>query len=290
MIGGSITLLLYLVVFYSAIFVAVYSEPILFSVTCDEGINDVDRAKIYFMPNPSLPIEKAYSVYVVNEDCYKCAWRFLGNFTSPNLQCYSMWTPFSWTISLVDSTNSNNLITLQEQDYLFGDGGEYHFDTNGNTLSITETKTPVNSLEPLWAMIGVLAGIAILSYLIPYLWAKYKEQHRDDIFFAATGTTNKPFAHDESTMESGQSDPLLTGDGKTAAATTPASAKAAAPGTTNTIATPTTSSKKKRLQSLDTFRGIALLLMIFVNYGGGGYWFFEHASWNGLTIAGKFVS
>ncbi|KAJ1142351.1 hypothetical protein NDU88_008677, partial [Pleurodeles waltl] len=29
----------------------------------------------------------------------------------------------------------------------------------------------------------------------------------------------------------------------------------------------------------------ALTVMVFVNYGGGGYWFFEHAPWNGLTIA-----
>ncbi len=25
--------------------------------------------------------------------------------------------------------------------------------------------------------------------------------------------------------------------------------------------------------------------MIFVNYGGGGYWFFQHSFWNGLTVA-----
>ena len=25
--------------------------------------------------------------------------------------------------------------------------------------------------------------------------------------------------------------------------------------------------------------------MIFVNYGGGGYWFFNHSKWNGLTVA-----
>jgi heparan-alpha-glucosaminide N-acetyltransferase len=25
--------------------------------------------------------------------------------------------------------------------------------------------------------------------------------------------------------------------------------------------------------------------MIFVNYGGGGYWFLDHAPWNGLTFA-----
>ncbi|XP_060096966.1 heparan-alpha-glucosaminide N-acetyltransferase-like [Heteronotia binoei] len=43
--------------------------------------------------------------------------------------------------------------------------------------------------------------------------------------------------------------------------------------------------KRRRLLSLDTFRGLSLTLMIFVNYGGGGYWFFEHAAWNGLTVA-----
>ena len=25
--------------------------------------------------------------------------------------------------------------------------------------------------------------------------------------------------------------------------------------------------------------------MIFVNYGGGGYWFFSHSRWHGLTVA-----
>ncbi|XP_069781944.1 heparan-alpha-glucosaminide N-acetyltransferase isoform X2 [Narcine bancroftii] len=40
-----------------------------------------------------------------------------------------------------------------------------------------------------------------------------------------------------------------------------------------------------RLRSLDTLRGLALVIMIFVNYGGGRYWFFKHESWNGLTVA-----
>ncbi|TMS36080.1 hypothetical protein L596_003337 [Steinernema carpocapsae] len=41
----------------------------------------------------------------------------------------------------------------------------------------------------------------------------------------------------------------------------------------------------KRLKSLDTFRGITICFMIFVNYGGGGYWFFKHSPWDGLTVA-----
>lgn len=40
-----------------------------------------------------------------------------------------------------------------------------------------------------------------------------------------------------------------------------------------------------RVRSIDTFRGIAILLMIFVNNGGGKYVFFNHTPWNGLTVA-----
>lgn len=43
--------------------------------------------------------------------------------------------------------------------------------------------------------------------------------------------------------------------------------------------------KKRRLRSLDTFRGLSITIMIFVNYGGGNYQFFHHALWNGLTVA-----
>ncbi|GFY54741.1 heparan-alpha-glucosaminide N-acetyltransferase [Trichonephila inaurata madagascariensis] len=42
---------------------------------------------------------------------------------------------------------------------------------------------------------------------------------------------------------------------------------------------------QNRLRSLDTVRGISIVVMIFVNYGGGRYWYFEHAHWNGLTVA-----
>ena len=41
----------------------------------------------------------------------------------------------------------------------------------------------------------------------------------------------------------------------------------------------------KRVLAIDAFRGLALCIMIFVNYGGGGYWFLSHSTWNGLTIA-----
>ena len=45
------------------------------------------------------------------------------------------------------------------------------------------------------------------------------------------------------------------------------------------------SQTKSRVRSVDTFRGITIALMIFVNDGAGGYWFLEHAAWNGLQPA-----
>ena len=48
---------------------------------------------------------------------------------------------------------------------------------------------------------------------------------------------------------------------------------------------PEDSKVKARVRSVDVFRGITIALMIFVNDGAGGYWFFEHAKWNGLLVA-----
>jgi heparan-alpha-glucosaminide N-acetyltransferase len=50
-------------------------------------------------------------------------------------------------------------------------------------------------------------------------------------------------------------------------------------------APPITSKQRQRLRSLDTFRGISIVVMIFVNDRGGDYFFFEHATWDGLYVA-----
>ncbi|NWS69644.1 HGNAT acetyltransferase, partial [Crotophaga sulcirostris] len=60
-------------------------------------------------------------------------------------------------------------------------------------------------------------------------------------------------------------------------------------GTPNTTDSPSSgptprllsATSRQRLRSLDTFRGLSLIIMVFVNYGGGKYWFFKHEGWNG---------
>uniref|UniRef100_A0A914DJA9 Heparan-alpha-glucosaminide N-acetyltransferase catalytic domain-containing protein n=1 Tax=Acrobeloides nanus TaxID=290746 RepID=A0A914DJA9_9BILA len=43
--------------------------------------------------------------------------------------------------------------------------------------------------------------------------------------------------------------------------------------------------KSTRLKSLDCFRGITILMMIFANRGSGGYYYLNHAPWEGLHFA-----
>jgi len=43
--------------------------------------------------------------------------------------------------------------------------------------------------------------------------------------------------------------------------------------------------RAERVLAIDTFRGISLCIMIFVNAHGGDYYYLNHSKWNGLTVA-----
>lgn len=59
-----------------------------------------------------------------------------------------------------------------------------------------------------------------------------------------------------------------------------------APGAAAKLAATTKPRSSGRIRSIDAFRGFCLCIMIFVNYGGGGYsGMFDHSRWNGLTVA-----
>lgn len=72
---------------------------------------------------------------------------------------------------------------------------------------------------------------------------------------------------------------------------TPSASAAAASGatatSTQTAAAAIIAQKKisSRLCSLDAFRGLAIVTMVFANAGCGKYYWIEHATWNGIHAA-----
>ncbi|XP_077206986.1 heparan-alpha-glucosaminide N-acetyltransferase-like isoform X2 [Paroedura picta] len=163
-------------------------------------------------------------------------------------------TRFPLAMDVFAGRDETNVVCRWQQSY--GEQGHYLVsvkrvpaEKNQTEVSCTRTvqKEPQNSYLPLWIAFAVLAAVTLLYFLGYYISMQQCTQER------CRWLPCKPTSHEPNS-----------------------------PDCSRPVAETT---KRRRLLSLDTFRGFSLTLMIFVNYGGGGYWFFEHAAWNGLTVA-----
>lgn len=119
---------------------------------------------------------------------------------------------------------------------------------SGINATFFELVPPARSWsKPLWVLLGVILGVIALYIIGNFLWNRFGSEVPQLFFFPRT---NFFFSK---TVVNPDSD-----DGKKVSS---------------------------RVMSLDTFRGLSIMIMIFVNYGGGGYWFFNHSFWDGLTVA-----
>lgn len=241
------------------------SEPAIQQLdSCSDDINEVDKAKLFFYQSN---LDIVYSVYAVNSQCYKCSKTLVASFSNSTDICVSIWTPFEWKLYLYSSTDPLD-IPIDEISKTFGDQAEYRISVENNQLNITETKSPYQTYQPLIIFIALLVFIAVVSFVYEPIWNYYNKTRSNSSEIDAK-VFNEIVYSQVNTLEQDSE----IGENKTRANITQNKIQ---PG-----------KSKERFKSLDTFRGLSLTLMIFVNYGGGGYWFFDHAPWNGLTLAGK---
>uniref|UniRef100_A0A8C4IPA7 Heparan-alpha-glucosaminide N-acetyltransferase n=1 Tax=Dicentrarchus labrax TaxID=13489 RepID=A0A8C4IPA7_DICLA len=201
----------------------------------------------------------------MSERCYQCLYQQLGVVPAGS----SPGQPGS--VDFVVSTQHE--ITLQlnstpvnlELPFHFGEHGNYSVwvknlnDSSVVNCSLVTHADPVNSYIPILVAFLIFAGLAVVSAIGKTILGLDAVK---GILFRISGTMET-----ERLINSELGSPGRTG----------------APLTDNILPPPP--SPSKRLRSLDTFRGISLVIMVFVNYGGGRYWFFRHESWNGLTVA-----
>lgn len=266
------------------------TQPSFYVMDCNDSINAIDRAKVFIEPTSST---NNLALYVVNEECYKCSKSFVGVFPAvgSSAYCVAFFTPFPWKMYLASQNDPATI--LNQKTYTFGDHGYYNIAIGDNSeLVVTETKAPENIMQPLLILIGVMIAVAFLSFTCPpfFDWLKTRHSKRNEeeylpVHLTAPGEENdislKQITGEEMKMSNNG-----VGNALTAALVPPLEKVHYQTSSAANKSVPKNQKKKlPRLQSLDTFRGISLTFMIFVNYGGGGYWFFEHAAWNGLTIA-----
>ena len=134
----------------------------------------------------------------------------------------------------------------------FGDRGVYKVAVTKTGLTVEEIAAPYNTWLPIlvagMVYLGAI-GIWIIGYFVVYKRLIVVRQQR-----------NK--ADDQVSL-------LVNDDA--------VKSKAAPERSTAAIKTGIIPRSGTRLQSVDTFRGMCLAIMIFVNYNGGSYWFFNHS-------------
>jgi heparan-alpha-glucosaminide N-acetyltransferase len=248
--------LLSLVSFYFLVLTSprVKSSGITRPVACGARLS-LDQAEVKYDSNNYTDID----LYAVNSQCYECSHSLVSQ--SDAFACASLWTPYKWNFKLVNSTSN---IVIASHDYQLGEHGRYLVKVDDYlSISVNEIEAPIDSNKPLWVLVGILIAVVIASYILPHLYTK--------VINESDSQGKKDIKTDD--LLPSLSDPLLSEDDKKSPEASAMKAKKAS------------QSVSSRLRSLDTFRGFSLYFMIFVNYGGGGYYFFEHADWNGLTFA-----
>ncbi|KAM7394189.1 hypothetical protein PAMP_021002 [Pampus punctatissimus] len=204
----------------------------------------------------------------MSERCYQCLYQPLGVVPAgpspgqPSSEEFIVSTQHELRLQLNSTTINLALCTVP---FHFGEQGNYSLwvknlnDSSVVNCSIVTDADPVNSYIPILVAFLIFAGLALVSAIGRIILGLDVVK---GILFRISGSM--------------ETERLINSE-------------LGSPGRTVAVVTdnilPPSPSPSKRLRSLDTFRGISLVIMVFVNYGGGRYWFFRHESWNGLTVA-----
>ncbi|XP_009305614.1 uncharacterized protein isoform X7 [Danio rerio] len=210
----------------------------------------MDEALIKF--HNELPYN--ISVYYTSDYCYKCLYQPLATLGigQSNISVIVS-TQFKLTLQITSIVGTANLCSLSQT---FEEAGHYSLWMRKQgllkdvTCSLTVDRSPNNAYLPLLAAFLILTFIAAFWVSLPYILRLRCSQRLKNRMCHHGSQNSMEMEEPNTEQQIDESKP-----------------------------------KSSRLKSLDTFRGFSLTVMVFVNYGGGGYWFFQHAPWNGLTVA-----
>lgn len=246
----------------------------------------IDRALIQF-DTAAVGME----LFATNSYCYKCSKSLIA---SESGSCAILFTPHEWSIYAVNNETKQVFAT---KEYTFGEHGEYIVSYSQGQLSVNEVKSPIDTYTPLYTVTGLVFALVLISLAYPALKAvrecrSVEEGAEDDMEsrFSMKSTSSQPLLRADKDRDSDggssrRSDGVVSQRGSTSAGVIfwphddtcgyvfDESILLGTGGTRDASLPP---KKSARVMSLDTFRGLTLFFMIFVNYGStaGTVWLF----------------
>ncbi|CAF1143960.1 unnamed protein product [Adineta steineri] len=219
------------------------------------------------------PIIFTYNVI----ECERCNFERLNDLIQPNTSyIVKINTVYAYDFRIVNETNET---VCQIKSYKFSEHGSYQF----------ESSCIINQIEEsgyYWLPVIIGMSIIFLFIIFTQIWHHISRSPRCARFLPSF--TQQELINKDSFIQLPRTPTTIVNDSNDdIIGTLSSSTELRLVGSTRLSNNSVRITKvlPKRLRSLDTFRGLSLMIMIFVNYGGGGYWFFKHSVWNGLTIA-----
>ncbi|CAH1793906.1 unnamed protein product [Owenia fusiformis] len=206
-----------------------------------------------------------FRVHWQSDVCDKCSLLHLMNVTMKKNRTKIISTQFPVTLQVDAISKANNKILACNLHVTLDEGGKYTLfvyntddtETNFTCNFMTDGDPPPDNRIPIFIALGILTGMALIWILLKYIY-NHQQIRKYLVCFETEHLINSDLGE-------------------------PTSGTVNTDGNSNKqIASPPA---RQRLRSLDAFRGLSLVLMIFVNYRGGYYWYFRHSRWNGLTLA-----
>jgi len=232
---------------------------------------EIDTARILFTGyNLSQPLQ----ISAISSQCYKCDFQNKGVISSAENTLILPKVDTRWPYLFFFQNNAANF----SQKFHFKEHGEYtanitQIRNDDFKVYFTLNNNPMDSIFPFLMFLATLVSMAILWPLFKCVFRACKgiSGSDKDYFIEMEEWEHKVDTLTRHSTHSTQNNGTLTSTNSSKENTQPGK--------------PQPKPKSKRLRSLDTFRGIAIVVMIFVNYSGGKYYYIDHSIWNGLTVA-----
>lgn len=216
--------------------------------------------------------EKILILNYKNKECYKCKYAELGQIKkSDNISIrLSTYYP-SYEFQVFNRlTNEPYCQDTLSKAFHFGENGTYSLEImNTNESRIECNFRTIQQAQNIYLPLIIAASsLLALAFLYAFLKFAYKKYYsRLSSSYANSRIVNTDFGT-----------PIITQDSSVSSSA-------------NYLLNEQDSLRLRqnrqstRIKSVDVLRGICLSIMIFVNFGAGGYSFLDHAVWNGLNLA-----
>ncbi|XP_075241526.1 heparan-alpha-glucosaminide N-acetyltransferase-like [Convolutriloba macropyga] len=273
----------------------VFSTAYPIATVANSSIELADEALIYQVAYDQLELCQSFAIKYKCRECEKCSWTDLDGTAA----AYFVSSRYHYDFSMTCTSNNNTNRTCKLENVHLQDGWTYFSTLVTNETALT-CEPLVKSFGPKGGRcIGLVYGLLLGGGLI-FLFLLFRHLHHNGSLFAYfpsadTRSAANDLGHaelDQLSFVSSFSSDLASlprgggGGGPGSSSPRLMQQQQLVNGNSGQYSMQQVAAHQlNRLKSVDAFRGISIVLMIFVNYGGGGYWYLNHSPWNGLTVA-----